>query len=90
MKIITVQELINYFAECNNIITGCGNLCSSFDINYEKNRFEITSRSGMDKFPFENNKEIPITNKGVVMLTDEYGYDTSFFFTKTLTPRDFE
>jgi hypothetical protein len=90
MKIITVQELINYFAECDNIITGSGNLCTSFDINYEKNCFEITSRGGTDKFPFDKNEEIPITNKGVVMLTDEYDYDTSFFFTKTLTPRDFQ
>jgi hypothetical protein len=90
MKVITVQELINYFAECNNIVTGTGILCSSFDINYEKNRFEITSRSGMDKFPFDKNKEIRISNKGEVALTDELGYVTSFFFTKTLTPRDFE
>jgi len=97
MKTITVQELTNFFAECDSMRITNGAECS-FDINYPKNRFEIrwgrnyeTMEHEFEEFfPFNKNQKIEVSDKGVVKLIAEGGSNYYFTFTKTLTLRDFQ
>jgi len=97
MKTIPVRELINFFAECDNLRMAHGNDCS-FDINYPENRFEIRWGKNYDTmeheseelFPFVLNQKIEVSDKGVVKLITDNNTPLYFIFTKTLTRRDFE
>jgi hypothetical protein len=41
-------------------------------------------------YPFEKNKSISVSDKGLVKLVSEDGIEDFFSFTKTLTLRDFQ
>lgn len=96
METITIRELINFFGECDDLRMSSGEHCS-FDINYPKNQFEISwgrnyelmDHDHLEVFPFDNNQNIPITDKGVVTLNTNDNIKLFFVFTKTLTMRDF-
>ena len=97
MKTITFHELLNFFAECDSVRIVNGTSCS-FDINYPENRVEIRWGRNYETwehefeefFPFNKNQNIEISNDGVVKLICEDNTHRYFFFTKTLTLRDFQ
>lgn len=97
MKTYSVQDLTNYFAECDNLRLSNGSDCS-FDINYPESRFEIRwgrnyetmEHEFEELFPFVLNQKIEITDKGVVKLITDNNSSRYFTFTKNLTPRDFQ
>jgi hypothetical protein len=97
MNTITVRDLVNYFAECDNLRNIAGKECS-WDINYPENRFEISwgkvyelmEPENTSFYPFDKNKSISISDKGLVKLVSSEGIEDFFTFTKTLTPRDFQ
>lgn len=96
MNTIPVRELINFFAECDNLRMSNGVNCS-FDINYSESRFEIRwgrnyetmEHEFEELFPFVLNQNIEISDKGVVKLITDSNSPLYFTFTKTLTLRDF-
>jgi hypothetical protein len=96
MNTIPGRELINFFAECDNLRMSNGTDCS-FDINYPDDRFEIRwgrnyetmEHEFEELFPFVLNQNIEISDKGVVKLITNNNSPLYFTFTKTLTLRDF-